>query len=121
MDSFRHHFENHFHHEIRTIAGFASHPSAPLTGSTAEDDAASALKAWGQKTVSKGGVTDVVPFFLLNLDRTAEGGKWASWPPMPAPVKWGMLNIAGAWHGSWWKFASCDAQGLPRQLYALHD
>jgi hypothetical protein len=24
-------------------------------------------------------VTDVVPFFLLNLDRTAEGGMWANW------------------------------------------
>ena len=119
MDSFRTSFEHHFHHEIGIIAALASHPRAPAEGSEEAAAASEIFKAWGKKTVTKAGVTDVVPFFLLNLDHTSEGGMWASWPPIPAPVKWGLLNIAGAWYGPRWKFASCDSQGQPRELHAL--
>jgi hypothetical protein len=70
--------------------------------------------------VTKAGTTDVVPFFLLNLDVTYEVGMWASWPLMPPPVRWGLVNVAGAVHWGRWKFASCDASGKPRDLYALH-
>jgi len=38
---------------------------------------------------------------------------------MPAPVKWGLVNVAGAYYWGRWKFASCDAAGKPRALYAL--
>lgn len=118
MDSFRTPFEHHFHHEITIIAALSAHPSAPREGTPEAGAASTIFKKWGKATVTKAGVGDVVPFFLLNLDGTAEGGMWASWPPMPAPVKWGLVNIAGAWYGRWWKFASCDAKGLPRELYA---
>lgn len=119
MDSFRQPFEHHFHHEISTIASLATHPSAPAEGSPEEVAASAIFKAWGKKTVTKAGMTDVVPFFLMNLDSFAEDGMWASWPPMPAPVKWGMTNIVGMWYGGYWKFASCDAFGAPRELHAL--
>lgn len=119
MKSFQEPFENHFHSEITTIAGMAEHPNAPKEGTPEAANASLTFKTWGKSTVTKAGTADVVPFFLLNLDRTTEDGLWANWPPMPAPIKWGLINIAGAWHWGWWKFASCDAAGQPRELYAL--
>jgi hypothetical protein len=119
MDSFRASFEHHFHHEIAIIAALADHPKAPREGTPEAAAASGTFKAWGKTTVSKAGMLDVLPFFLLNLDATFEDGMWARWPPMPAPIKWGMTNIAGSWHGGWWRFSSCDAQGKPKNLYAL--
>nr|XP_036574628.1 hemerythrinHHE cation binding domain-containing protein [Colletotrichum truncatum]KAF6781082.1 hemerythrinHHE cation binding domain-containing protein [Colletotrichum truncatum] len=119
MKTFEGAFQNHFHSEIRTIANLADHPNAPKEGTPEAANASLTFKTWGKSTVTKAGTADVVPFFLLNLDRTAEEGMWANWPPMPAPIKWGLINIAGAWHWGWWKFASCDASGHPRELYAL--
>lgn len=118
MDGFRDSFADHFHSEIQTIAALADHPNAPTLGTPEADLAAETFKAWGKNTVTKAGTLDVVPFFLLNLDGTAEEGKWENWPPIPAPVKWGLVNIAGAWHARWWQFSSC-AGGKPRKLYAL--
>lgn len=119
MSSFQDAFNNHFHSEIATIAAFGDVPSAPKPSSPEAESAAAVFKAWGKKTVTKAGYTDIVPFFLLNLDVTYEDGMWASWPPMPAPVRWGLVNIGGAFHWGWWKFASCDSTGKPRELYAL--
>ncbi|KAF2728412.1 hypothetical protein EJ04DRAFT_477391 [Polyplosphaeria fusca] len=119
MSSFQESFEHHFHHEIDTIVSFADIPSAPKPGSPEAAQAAEIFKAWGKKTVTKAGTTDVVPFFMLNIDTTYEDGMWASWPPMPAPIRWGLVNIGGAYHWGWWKFASCDASGKPRPYYAL--
>ncbi|UPX17434.1 uncharacterized protein EKO05_0007788 [Ascochyta rabiei] len=118
MVGFQESFNHHFHSEISTIASFAELKSAPASGSLEEDAAAAVFKAWGKKTVTKAGTTDVVPFFLMNLDATYEGRKWANWPPMPAPVRWGLVNVAGSWNWTWWKFASCDSAGKPRELYA---
>ncbi|KAK4132008.1 hypothetical protein BT67DRAFT_132435 [Trichocladium antarcticum] len=119
MSSFQTPFEQHFHSEIATISKFADHPNAPKEGTPENDAAAATFKAWGKSTVTKAGVMDVVPFFLLNLDRTVEEGMWANWPPMPGPIRWGLVNLAGAVHSGWWKFASCDAQGMPHELWAL--
>ena len=119
MEVFKEPFEAHFHSEISTIESFADLPTAPVPGSEKEREAAAVFKAWGKKTVMKAGVADAVPFFLMNLDATYEEGRWANWPPIPAPVRWGLANIAGSWNWSWWKFASCDSTGMPRELYAL--
>ena len=118
MEGFREPFAAHFHSEIETIAALAAHPNAPAPGSPEEAEASLTFKRWGKSTVTKAGTLDVVPFFLLNLDGTVEDGLWANWPPIPAPIKWGLTNIAGAWYGGWWKFSSC-AGGKPRELYAL--
>ncbi|KAH7326447.1 hypothetical protein B0I35DRAFT_405687 [Stachybotrys elegans] len=123
MDSFREPFENHFHHEIDIIAALADHPKAPAPGSPEAAAASNIFKTWGKATVSKAGTSDVVPFFLLNLDGTFEDGTWANWPPMPYPIKWGLINVAGLWNSGFWKFSSCDANGKPKELYAqgTHD
>jgi hypothetical protein len=119
MSSFQDSFSHHFHHEITTIASFAELPSAPAPNSEEAQQAAAIFKAWGKKTVTKAGTLDVVPFFLMNLDATYEEGMWANWPPMPAPIRWGLANVAGSVHWAWWKFASCNAAGRPQGLYAL--
>lgn len=123
MAAFQAPFSHHFRAEIATIAALADHPNAPVPGSDREAAAAAMFKAWGKSTVGKAGTLDVVPFFLLNLDRSPafEDGRWANWPPMPAPIRWGLVNLAGLWYGGWWRFASCDANGQPQTLYALRD
>jgi len=119
MALFQDAFESHFHSEIGTIASLAAHPRCPAPGTPEEATASAAFERWGKNTLLKAGLADVVPFFLLNLDGTREGGRWQRWPPMPAPIRWGLTNVAGALHGAWWKFSSCDAAGRPRELYAL--
>lgn len=119
MSSFQDPFCHHFHHEITTIASFANLSSTPAPDSPEAQAAALIFKAWGKKTVTRAGTFDVVPFFLMNLDATYEDGIWANWPPMPAPVRWGLTNVAGAVHWGWWKFASCDGNGIPKDLFAL--
>jgi hypothetical protein len=119
MSAFQAPFSHHFHSEISTIASFSAHPSAPLPNTPEAESAAAVFKAWGKKTVMKAGTWDVVPFFLLNLDAGYEDGKWSDWPPMPRLVRWGLVNGAGSVNWAWWKFASCDAAGRPRRLWAL--
>lgn len=109
--------EHHLHHEVAHLAALAAHPTAPARDTPEGAAAAATLRTWGKNSVR--GTLDVVPFFLINVDRTAEGGMWHNWPPMPAPVRWGLVNLAGAAHGGWWRFGSCDADGRPRELYAL--
>jgi len=118
MAGFQDPFEHHFHSEISTISKLSDHPNAPKEGTPENTAAAATFKAWGKSTVTKAGIADVVPFFLLNLDGTVEEGKWANWPPMPAPIKWGLINIAGSFHSGWWKFTSCDSAGHPKELWA---
>ncbi|OAA81282.1 Protein kinase-like domain protein [Akanthomyces lecanii RCEF 1005] len=119
MDSFRAPLDDHLHSEVQTISSLAAHPRAPVEGSDAAAAAALVFKSWGKKTVTKAGVLDVVPFFFLNLDRTFERDRWAHWPPMPAPIRWILTNVVGTYYGNWWRFASCGADGSPRELLAL--
>lgn len=117
LDKFSQEFESHMHSEVKTIASLAKHRNAPKEGSAAAEAATQTFKAWGKKTITKAGMLDVLPFFLLNLDATFEDGRWASWPPMPKPVRWAMTNIVGTYYGNYWKFASCNAHGQPRELF----
>lgn len=118
MSKFQEPFDSHFHSEIATIAALADHPSSPKADSVEEAAAAAMFKSWGKSTVMKAGTLDVVPFFLLNLDGTVEDGMWENWPPIPAPIKWGLVNLAGSYYWGYWKYSSCSG-GKPRTLYAL--
>ncbi len=62
--------------------------------------------------------TEGLPFFLLNMDRTFEGGMWEHWPPIPRPVRWTLIRVLAWKHTGWWRFASCDYDGMPQKLYA---
>ncbi|KAJ6442822.1 maintenance of telomere capping protein 1 [Purpureocillium lavendulum] len=117
LDALRAPVEQHLHHEVTLLASLATHPRAPARDSFSGAVAAETLRAWGKNSVR--GPLDVVPFFLLNADRDADGGRWAAWPPMPRAVRWALVNAAGAVHGGRWRFASCDAAGRPRELFAV--
>ncbi|KAF2465510.1 uncharacterized protein BDR25DRAFT_239492 [Lindgomyces ingoldianus] len=101
----------HFHSEISVIAALASSGDAPA--------AAPIFAAWGKNTVTKAGYADCVPFLFLNFDRTYEDGYWKEWPPMPKVIRFLMVRVSAWWHQGWWRFASCDIDGYPKQLYAL--
>ncbi|KAF2460589.1 hypothetical protein BDY21DRAFT_280578 [Lineolata rhizophorae] len=113
MAKFQDDFNHHFHSEISTIAKMAEVPrpdGAP--------NPAPIFARWGKKSIMGASVTDGVPFLFLNFDRSFEDGTWAAWPPMPAPIRWMLPRMGSSWHWGWWKFASCDVNGMPRELYA---
>jgi hypothetical protein len=62
--------------------------------------------------------TEGLPFFFLNLDRTFEDGLWEHWPPIPGLVRWTLIRVVAWKHAGWWRFASCDYNGMPKELYA---
>jgi hypothetical protein len=61
---------------------------------------------------------NALPFFFLNLDITHEDYLWKDWPPVPGPVKWTFTHCLTLWNKKYWKFASCDKNGVPKPLHA---
>ena len=109
IDSFSGSLTKHLVDEIPTLEALSRFgPSIPFLQLLSE-----IRKATNQ--LSK---TEQIPFFFFNLDRTFEEGLWENWPPIPGPVRWIMLKVVGWPHAGWWRFASCDYDGLPRKLYA---
>ncbi|KAK9428120.1 hypothetical protein V1505DRAFT_358110 [Lipomyces doorenjongii] len=82
------------------------------------------MKAIGDATtqhaLQRYSTTRVLPILWYNLDTKYEGGIWEDFPPLPAPVKWGMVNVMGWWRSNWWRFSSCSASLVEREeLYCL--
>lgn len=112
-DDVRPSLETHLHSEIAVIASLSKFGSFPA--------AEPALEDWGRKSVTGAGVLDVLPFMLLNHEREYESGMWRDWPPIPGPLRWVLLRGVGWWKGKQWRFASCEAGGERRALFALGD
>ncbi|KAF6830684.1 hemerythrin HHE cation binding domain-containing protein [Colletotrichum musicola] len=60
--------------------------------------------------------TTTIPLLLTNRDKTFEDGAFAWWPALP----W-FVQILFRWvfiptHKRWWRFSSCDDQGVPKDL-----
>ena len=53
------------------------------------------------------------------LDTEYEGGRWKSWPPAPAPMKFLLTTLLWKWNGNLVKFGACDRHGRLRPLYAV--
>ncbi|KAI5308695.1 hypothetical protein KEM55_005082, partial [Ascosphaera atra] len=100
MNSFKDAFCHHFHSEIDHIADLAYlEPVAnPAPDALSPEDIGRIFAAWGKRSIMQAGLFDVVPFLFLNFDRTAEEGMWKDWPPMPAPIRWALINLGGAWY-----------------------
>ncbi|KAL8281133.1 hypothetical protein RQP46_006491 [Phenoliferia psychrophenolica] len=114
MDAFKDPFGQHFGQdgEVAHLASFATlYPDQP--------ELRPIFATWGKNSLMKTGVLDGIPFMFCNLDRTAEDGRWADWPRIPGPIKWGMIHLGGAWNARLWRFGSCDQEGKPRELEAL--
>jgi hypothetical protein len=115
MDSFASPLQAHLGGEIQTLLSMAEFQ-------TSENDLGNRFKALcdeeGKKSMQNAVQTIVVPFSLYNHDREFEDGLWKAWPPIPGPMLWIMTRVLGWWHRDWWKFASCNADGVPRELFA---
>jgi hypothetical protein len=98
----------HLHSEIEVIASLSKFGSFPQSEA--------ALEAWGRNSVLGGGITEVVPFAFLNMDRTFEDGLWKDWPPVPAVVRFFFLRVSAWPKKGRWRFASCGVDGLPQAL-----
>lgn len=121
MATFQESLEAHMRSEISCIAQLAKHTKTPKEGSAEEKTTQAAFEAREGNNLLKSGVTDVLPFFLFNFDSEYEDGLWAHWPPIPGPVRWILIGVAKVLHSGWWKFASCDATGRRKALYAVAD
>lgn len=119
MATFQDPFEAHMRSEVSTIAALSQHPRTPKEGSEEEKSTQAAFDAREGNAIMKAGVTDVLPFFLLNFDSEYEDGLWMNWPPIPGPVRWMLVSVGRVLHPGWWKFASCDASRRRKDLYAV--
>ncbi|KAF2834721.1 hypothetical protein M501DRAFT_1027162 [Patellaria atrata CBS 101060] len=109
MDEFRDVLIRHLNEEIPTLLDLARYRSAKL-------DLLQILDKDGEDTMGKMSKVSELPFFLLNHDVTFEDGLHAEFPPAPKVAKWGMMKI-GTWvYRGWWKFATCDTDGRPREV-----
>jgi hypothetical protein len=119
MAGFQETFESHFRAEIATIAKLAEHPKTLPPGSKEELAVTQDFDSKEGKALIGSGLMDVVPFFLFNMDREFEDGLWKDWPPIPKPVRWALTRGATLFNSGCWRFASCDSDGRPRELYAV--
>ncbi|KAI1370085.1 hemerythrin HHE cation binding domain-containing protein [Hypoxylon crocopeplum] len=69
-----------------------------------------------QKTELELGILAGAVFLMATHDVEYEGGIHKNFPPIPAPVVWGLRNVAWWAHRDWWAFAPCDRAGKMRPL-----
>lgn len=71
-----------------------------------------------QKSTTPGIIVSQLPALMLNHDRTFEDGYSPGlWPPdIPAPVSFGVRRIGTCWYWGRWKFTTCDANQMPKDL-----
>ena len=62
--------------------------------------------------------TDLTAAWMM-IDKTFEGGRYEEFPPAPMVLQWGLRYALPYWNRSWWRFAPCDANGVPKPLYAV--
>ncbi|KAF2839282.1 hypothetical protein M501DRAFT_1011149 [Patellaria atrata CBS 101060] len=109
MDSFVKVMEAHLSDEISTLLS--------LTRFGDKIDMTTIMHEEGEKSVAESSLLEDVPMLLLNLDRWRfEGGLHKGFPPVPGPMRWLVCNVFTCWNWGWWKFATCDGRGMPREL-----
>lgn len=107
MDSFMAALSEHLADEIPTILSLSEYGSAMDLKGMLQREADSVMKSLSPTTQ--------MPVFLLNHDVTYEGGIH-NFPPIPAPVKFVLMQVCARWNKDWWKFATCGYDGKPKRL-----
>lgn len=111
MDTFGPPLHQHLLHEPAKMASLAKYPID--------------IRALSEKTakhsIDHTSTVNLLPMLLFNLDLEFENGKWKDFPPVPAPMRWVMVNVIGWWRAGWWRFGSCGADGRRVRLLALRD
>jgi len=108
MDEFTVPLAQHLADEIPTLLSLSAYGD--------KLDLVAMMKKEGETVMASMSKTEQLPLFLLNHDVTYEGGIH-NFPPIPAPVKWALMNVFTRWNPSWWKWATCGYDGRPRGLY----
>jgi hemerythrin-like domain-containing protein len=109
MDSFITSLSQHLADEIPTILSLSEYGNAL--------DLRAMFQREGDQVMKTLSTTKQMPVFLLNHDVTYEGGIH-NFPPIPAPVKFVLMQVCARWNRDWWKFATCGYDGKPKSLYA---
>ncbi|KAI1086273.1 hemerythrin HHE cation binding domain-containing protein [Rostrohypoxylon terebratum] len=68
------------------------------------------------KTQQELGIFAGAVFLLVTHDVEYEDGIHIGFPPIPAVIKWGLINVAWWVHRDWWEFAPCDCYGKMKPL-----
>ena len=74
------------------------------------------LAAEAKETETELGILAGAVFVIVNHDADYEGGIHTNFPPIPAPITWGLRNVAWWAHRDWWEFAPCDRYGKMQPL-----
>jgi hypothetical protein len=112
MDSFSTPMHAHLTSEPQSLLALSrfSTPEKPI-------DLAAIALAQGKKSVTFDFTLNVMPCFLLNMENVEfEEGRWQSFPPVPAPVKWIMVSVIPLPRRRWWRFTSCGTDGKRKRL-----
>ncbi|KAF2274727.1 uncharacterized protein EI97DRAFT_434953 [Westerdykella ornata] len=113
MDGFMRDLATHLAEEIPSLMALAKYPESRLPLRRLWEEEGKAVMGGLSKTRQ-------LPVVLLNHDVTFEGeGLHANFPPLPAPVKWVLMNVCARWNASWWAFSTCGVDGRPRELAFL--
>ncbi|KAF6238848.1 hypothetical protein HO173_002720 [Letharia columbiana] len=111
MDAFAPAFATHLANEPPALASLSTY--------------AFDIKALSAKTaeysMARTSTFNLLPMLWYNLDVEFEGGKWRDFPPVPAPMRWVLVNILGRWQARWWRFGTCGADGKRIELLALRE
>ena len=99
IDSFAPCLINHLGDEISSIMGLARFDAQIDMAAISQDVAAKAVGRLSKDTV--------LPFFVTALDKTIDERDFAEFPPIP--------SIEGMFSRSYWKFAPCSVDRVPKE------
>lgn len=74
------------------------------------------LATEAKETETELGILAGAVFLMVSHDVDYENGIHTNFPPIPAPITWGLRNLAWWAHRDWWAFAPCDSSGKMRPL-----
>jgi len=111
MDSFGPALSAHLANEPPKLVSLAQYPGINIEAG---------MEKAAQHGIKSTSLHDMGVMFY-NMDLGFEGGMWKDIVPIPALIKWVIINVIARWHASWWRFGSCGANGQRRQLLALRE
>jgi len=109
MDEFKDVLAEHLRDEIFTILNLARYEF--------QVDLVKLMDEEGKHTMGALNKFAGLPLFFLNHDVTFEDSMHAAFPPAPWVAKIAVKHVFTWWNAGFWKFATCDKYGRPKELY----
>lgn len=108
IDAFGYELATHLSDEISTILSLAKHGDKMAQFEKKFEE-------WSNKDTAQLSVPGTLTWGFFNHDKQYENGLWKAWPPVPFPAVFLIRWIAYWVHSDWWRFASCDRYGNPKE------